>query len=987
MLKRVAPLLVLWAGCAGGEGRPDAIAASDARADAAAPDASAADANPADVGEDAGSPIDAGSSEDAGFIAEDAGTQPFAHCRFSGPAPAFAIREGERVRIPLSGADLLIDPREGAARLSYVAPGAQAPARSWAVIATPRAASSYAGADGDELLLCTAEYAIRASAAGRLRISDPSGAVLLSDPEGGGWPKTASTARVLRHTPPEERFYGFGEKTGGLDKRGRLLRFWNTDAYDPAFGGFPQDQDPLYLSIPFFVGLRGPVAYGLLTDTPRRMSIDLAQATPERYRIEAEGGVIDQYLLLGPAIADVVRRYAALTGKAELPPRWALGYHQSRWGYSPAARLRELAAEFRSRHIGADALWLDIQHQDGFRSFTFDPATFPDPNGLISDLRAHQFQTVVIADPGIKVDPSWALYRDGLAAGHFLRESNGQPYVGQVWPGDSVFIDFSRPAGRAFWGDQVRGLYDRGVRGVWLDVNEPTTFPEAGGGSSVPNELVVEGDGIPTTMAELHNVYGLLEAKATQEAIWAHPSAVRPFILSRAGYAGIQRHAAVWTGDAPSTWWSLRQVLPMLLGLSLSGVPFVGSDVGGYSGHASPELFARWFQVGAASPFFRGHVTNGVPDQEPWAFGPEVEVISRELIEDRSRLLPYWYSLFAASSSTGAPLLRPLVYEFQADPGSATIDDQAMIGPYVMIAPVLSEGAAERTIYLPPGRWYEARSGAIWDGPQTLVTAVTLAARPSFIREGAILPLGPVSETAQTEPAGPRSFELYPSDTPSRFQLYEDRGEGQGYRQGEHRTVDYRLEPRPGRVRFRAARSGGTMPAPSRALELRIRRADHGATELRLDGVVLEMRASVGELGAEGWTYDADDRAIVVRFSDRDAFVLEIDYDRSIQDLRPPVPVRFRVSVPAATPPGDLVHVAHSSNGWQQHVPLSRVDATTFEGSILLPRGEWFFYKYTRGDWSTVEKWPGCVEATNRYAQARATQLSDQVFDWSDLCQ
>ncbi|HLL24065.1 MAG TPA: glycoside hydrolase family 31 protein, partial [Kofleriaceae bacterium] len=512
------------------------------------------------------------------------------------------------------------------------------------------------------------------------------------------------------------------------DKRGRAWTFWNTDAYDPAIGGWKPDQDPLYQSIPFGVHFANGVAHGVFTDETRRMVIELGE---QRDTITATGArSLEQYVIAGPRIADVVDRYTQLTGRPALPPRWALGFHQSRWGYPDGATLEAVAARFRREQIPVDAIWLDIQHMRGFRSFTVDEERFP--AATFARLRAQGLRVIAIEDPGIKIDPAWDVYRRGVDGGHFLA------FEGKAWPGLSQWPDFSRPETRAWWGDLVRETTARGLDGIWLDVNEPTTFPEGGGGTTIDDTVPVAGDGQPTTMAALHNVYALLQAQATYEALLSRGE--RPFVLSRAGYAGIQRYAAVWTGDAPSTWSALQQTLPMLLGLGLSGVPIVGSDIGGYSGHATPELYARWLALGSISPFARAHVTNEVPGQEPWMFGDEVTDLSRARLADRYWLLPYLYSLADEAARTGAPILRPLVWEFPGDPATYDLADQAMIGSSILVAPVVEPGATSRRVYLPAGRWYEVHSGAFVDGPQTIDVATTLAALPMFVRAGGIVP-------------------------------------------------------------------------------------------------------------------------------------------------------------------------------------------------------------------------------------------------------
>jgi alpha-glucosidase len=894
--------------------------------------------------------------------------------------------QGEKVTLHVGVLDA------GIIRLRYQEPGSALSTRpSYAVVAQSAAPPAPRfGSTADTVLICTDELLVEVNRKTcALRVTQADGAVIVEDPAEGAYLHLEATGErgLRRKAEGDEHFYGFGEKTGALDRRGRSLTFWNTDAYQSAFGGYPPDADPLYQSIPFFVGLRGHTAYGLFLDSTFRLSVDVAKQDPSAVTMLAQGGEIDQYLMAGPTMSTVLERYTRLTGRMPLPPRWSLGYHQSRWGYAPDSAVLQIAQELRSRHIPADGLWLDIQHMDGFRSFTWDPLTFPDPAGLMGQLDALGFKAVAIVDPGIKVDPGWDVYDTGLAKGYFLAQG-GSPYVGKVWPGEAVFPDFSAPEVRAFWGSLVPRTLGPGVSGLWIDMNEPSNFTGEPGGT-VPDSLVAQGDGVAGTMAELHNVYALGEARATFEGMKAAAPDKRPFILTRAGYAGIQRYAAVWTGDAPSSWGTLQTTLPMLLGMGLSGLPFVGSDVGGYSGGPSPELFARWMQLGAFSPFFRDHVATGTPDQEPWQLGFEVEDISRNAIGARYELLPYLYSLFHEAASTGAPILRPLVYEFQDDEATHTLSDEAMLGPFLLEAPVISEGASTRTVYLPPGRWFEYSSGAAFEGGQSIETKLTLAASPTYVREGAIVPRAPLSIWTGEKPKANLLLDLYPAEQASSFTLYEDDGQSLAHEQGASSEIVYGLQRgEAGATLTASARKGSYLP-PSRALIVRVRRVDHGVTAVRLDGKALSPAASYEALtgGASGYWYDERDLSLVVAFPDRDGFTLAMDYDPALVAPSPPVLMSFVVKLPPGTPQGTPVHIATSSSGWVQQ-PLSwGPGADSASGLVSVPRGQWVEYKYTRGGWSTVEKYPGCVEAKNRYALGAAhPDKQDTVWAWADLC-
>jgi alpha-glucosidase len=857
-----------------------------------------------------------------------------------GELPAFASGDGATLRASCGVEVTAL--ADGVIRLRY-----GIAARSWVIGGVaPDLDASIGGSDG-AAALCTAQMTLTIDSACRVRATLADGTVVVDNLA----VSIGGDGARLDRAATAEHVYGLGERTGGLDRRGRAWTFWNTDAYDPAYGGWKPGQDPMYQSIPLEIRTTGATAVGVFTDSTRQMTIDLGD--PESVTIAGARG-IDQYVIAGPRMADVVRRYTGLVGRPAMPPRWALGFHQSRWGYNDAATVEAIADEYRALAIPADAIWLDIQHLRGFRTFTWDPQGFPDPQGLVARLAAKGFRVVTIEDPGIKIDPGWDVYDTGSAGGHFLRRADGSEYSGVVWPGPAAFPDFSRGATRDWWGAQVDGLAQTGVAGVWLDVNEPTTFPESGG-ATVPDELVVDGDGEPTTMAELHNVYAMLEARATFDALAARGE--RPFVLSRAGYAGIQRYAAVWTGDTPSTWDGLAQTLPMMLGLGISGVPFVGSDIGGYSGHASPELYARWIALGSISPFARAHVTNGVPGQEPWMFGDEVTDLSRARLADRYRLLPYLYSLFDDAAHTGAPPLRPLVWEFPDDPAVRELADEAMLGPFVLAAPVVTPGATSRQVYLPAGRWYELHSGAIFDGPTTITASLELAALPLYVRTGAILP--------STGDAGELVLDVYP-DAASSFSIYEDDG---GSLAGPSARTLVSLAATPDGAQISLARTGDHAP-PARNVVIRVHRVDGAVTGV--DGA--------------SFIYDADDRAIVATVADAPALELAFHYDAAIADPRPPVAVTFEVHVPTDTPMSSPITVATSANAWT-HVPLTWVAPGIARGSLAAPRGEWLEYKFGRGGWDTVEKAAGCVELPNRYrfGAAHLPQI-DTVATWRDRC-
>lgn len=592
---------------------------------------------------------------------------------------------------------------------------------------------------------------------------------------------------------PGEAVYGLGEKIGGLDRRGRRWVFWNTDVTPHL-----PDTDPLYVSIPFWMSLRpeagGTTASGWFLLAPGRSAVDAGAAAPDRLAATVDGGALDLFVMAGPAPAEVVRRFTALTGRMPLPPLWAVGHHHSRWGHESAADLLDCAREFRRRGIPCDVLYLDIDHMDGFRVFTWDPGRFPDPEGLARELEAAGFRLVTIVDPGVKADPGYDLYREGLAGGHFVLLPDGRPFHGDVWPGRCAFPDFLRPETREWWGEWIRRHAARGVAGVWNDMNEPAVFGPDGTGTFPPDVGHRVGAGRTVRHAEVHNLYGQLMARAAAEALdgWAPRGGeaapgLRSFVLTRSGFAGVQRYAAVWTGDNTSSWEHLGWMIPMLAGLGLSGVPFVGADVGGFAGDVDGELFARWVQAAALTPLFRNHSAVNTRRQEPWTFGPEVEAVARRAISLRYRLLPYLYGAFEEASRTGAPVMRPLVYEFPADPEARAVADQYLVGRDLLVAPVLEPGAGRRRVYLPEGKWLCLPAGPHLAGPGRVEVSAPLSELPLFGRAGAVLPLWPVAPSVAQVDRSVLELEVVghmgPPEAAVR-ELYEDDGATVAYRRG-----------------------------------------------------------------------------------------------------------------------------------------------------------------------------------------------------------
>jgi alpha-glucosidase len=669
-----------------------------------------------------------------------------------------------------------------------------------------------------------------------------------------------SCALLRWRVSPDAHFYGLGERAAPLDLRGRVYVNWNTDprTYDPG-------DDPLYLCVPFLIVLPpdGRHAWGLLLENSARSRSDLGQTDPEMLCAEVEvyscphpyppaplplsrsagegegeaagggggGGEVSYSLFYAPTVAGLLERFTEVTGRHPLFPRWALGYHQCRWSYYPEERVRRLARDFRETYrVPCDGIHLDIHYMDGYRVFTWDRRRFPDPKRLMADLHGQGFKVVTIIDPGVKADRKYRVFQDGLARGMFCRYPDGRVFIGPVWPGNCAFPDFTDPRVREWWGDLHRDLVEAGVDGIWDDMNEPALFGEDD--ATIPGPVRHDLDGAGGDHRVAHNLYGLNMARATAEGLARLAPDRRPFVITRSGWTGIQRYAAHWTADNRSDWASLRQTLPMVLNLGLSGIAFTGSDIGGFEGFATGELFTRWLQMSVFFPFCRAHTYLFSPDQEPWSWGEPYLSINREFIRLRYRLLPYLYTALWQCTQTGAPIVRPLLWAFQDDPTTHTLDDEFLCGDALVVAPVLEEGATRRQVYLPAGLWYDFWTDERHEGPTWLEVEAPLERIPVFVRAGAVVPTGPEMDYVGQRPTDPLTLHLYlPAEGQEGVSfLYEDDGETLAYRQGEYRlhrfvlrgdgrqvdltwTVEGAFDPGPRRVEALVHRGGGREPA------------------------------------------------------------------------------------------------------------------------------------------------------------------------------
>ncbi len=616
----------------------------------------------------------------------------------------------------------------------------------------------------------------------------------------------------------DEHFYGFGERTGLLDKLSKVQTNWTYDALD-----YDVLTDNMYQAIPFFMALRPGVGYGLFFNTTFWSQFDIGAQQPGVWRMETQGSELDYYIIYGPEPAKILSTYTQLTGRMPLPPRWSLGYHQCRWSYESQDIVRQLAHEFRQRRIPCDVIHLDIDYMNGYRVFTWSPKRFADPKQLLHDLMQDGFKAVTIVDPGVKYEPEadYEVFDEGLKNDYFVRKTDGGLFHGYVWPDKAVFPDFLRPEVRDWWGSLHKSLTDIGIAGIWNDMNEPALddrpFGDPGNKIAFPLDASQGPKEEGATHAEVHNLYGLTMAQAAYQGLEKLRPTERSFVLTRSGYAGIQRWSAVWTGDNQSLWEHLEMSLPMLCNLGLSGVAFVGADIGGFAGNATAELFARWMQVGMLYPLMRGHSALTTAQHEPWVFGDRVEKICREYIELRYRLLPYLYTLFWEAATTGAPIVRPLLYHFPNDPQTFTLSDQVMLGSSLLAAPIYRPGVEHRAVYLPEGRWYDWWSGEVIDGPTHILVHAPLERMPLYVRAGSIIPMAPVMQYVDERPLDQLTLRIWKGT--GEWTLYEDDGHTFEYKTGASCTTTYRVrtEGQQTLVEIKA-REGGFSPAAREAI-------------------------------------------------------------------------------------------------------------------------------------------------------------------------
>ncbi|WP_296699718.1 glycoside hydrolase family 31 protein [Algoriphagus sp.] len=593
------------------------------------------------------------------------------------------------------------------------------------------------------------------------------------DTFGTSW--IGSEVTCYKQVQKNEKFIGLGEKTGNLNRSGKTYVNWNTDYF-----GYGVEDDPLYMSFPFYIGVHDQGAYGIYFDNTHKSIFNFGASTDRFMYFSAEDGDMDYYFIHESSVSEIISTYTSLTGRMKMPPKWALGFQQCRYSYYPDKEVVSLANTFRDKNIPADVIYLDIHHMEKYKVFTFDGVNFPDPKSMISKLKQLGFRVVVILDPGIKKEEGYIPYDESQQNGLFVKYPDGQNYIAQVWPGWCGFPDFTKPETRKWWAEKMEFYTEAGVDGFWTDMNEPASW-----GQFTPNLIEFDMDGSPSSHRKSRNIYGMQMARATQEGSILQNPKERPFVLTRSGFAGIQRYAAAWTGDNQASDEHMLAGIRLVNSLGLTGVSFAGYDVGGFAGEASKGLFARWMSIGAFAPFFRAHSMINSKDAEPWAFGEEVEEISRNYINLRYQLIPTIYCKFKESSESGLPLSASLAIDYSNDPKiyQSAFQNEYIFCDTFLIAPVESHKEITK-VYLPQGNWYYLYSDKFFNGNQIIFQDCPLSYLPVYVKAGSIFTMQSEGSNTGQKNDGILRVHLY-AGADGKFNHYEDDGLSWDFKNGE----------------------------------------------------------------------------------------------------------------------------------------------------------------------------------------------------------
>ncbi|MEM6687081.1 MAG: glycoside hydrolase family 31 protein [Bacteroidota bacterium] len=631
----------------------------------------------------------------------------------------------------------------------------------------------------------------------RVKLYDVKDNTLINEDElGFHWEESyeygGNIVKMSKTVNERESYFGLGDKPEHLNLKGKRFQNWVTDSY--AYG---RHTDPIYKAIPFYTGLHHGKSYGIFFDNTFRSYFDFAHERRNVTSFWAQGGEMNYYFFYGPKMQDVVESYTDLTGKPhQLPPLWALGYHQCKWSYYPESEVKAITKKFRDLKIPCDAIYLDIDYMDGFRCFTWNKEYFPDPKRMVKELEEDGFKTVAIIDPGIKIDKDYSVFKEALDKDYFCKRADGPYMKGKVWPGECYFPDFTRQEVRDWWSGLFKELIEEvGIKGVWNDMNEPAVMEVPN--KTFPDDVRHDYDGNPCSHRKAHNVYGMQMARATYQGLKKFRYPKRPFVITRSAYSGTQRYTSTWTGDNVATWEHLWIANVQAQRMAMSGFSFVGSDIGGFAEQPQGELFTRWIQLGIFHPFCRVHSSGDHGDQEPWAFDEDVTDVVRKFVELRYQLLPYLYTAFWNLVDHGTPLLKSLVMFDQEDNQTHYRTDEFIFGDDILVCPIQEPNSKGRRMYIPRGQWYNYWTDELVEGGKEKWVDAEIDSMPIFVKAGAVIPKYPVQQYVGEKEIREVTLDIYYKQGKERSQLFDDAHDGYDYTKGRYSLRTFKVTGKP----------------------------------------------------------------------------------------------------------------------------------------------------------------------------------------------
>lgn len=682
---------------------------------------------------------------------------------------------------------------------------------------------------------------------------NPEGVVLNEDVAGSCFGTTfiGDKVSVYKTMQEGERFVGVGEALGPLDKAGTGITLNNTDTYkygDPRLS--------MYVSVPFYIGLHHGEQYGIFYNNSYRSFLNFGLSTPGITSMNMDGGEADYFFMYDRSVGKIIEHYTSLTGRIQLPPLWGIGYHQSRCSYYPQEKVEWIAATFRQKKIPLDCIVLDADYQQGYQPFRVNKQRFPDMPALAASLAKQNIELTASVYPGVAIDSTYHSYVDGLEKNVFVRYANERLFNTEIAPVKCYIPDYTRPSARAWWKEKMKWLPENGIHGYWNDMNEPAL-----GGSYLPDNLLFDFDGRKANALEAKNVYGFQMARSSYEAALQNSPARRPFILTRSGFAGVQRYSAVWSGDNTASDEGLMSSVLLNNQMGLSGIAFCGHDIGGFIGDGSKDLYKRWIEVGVFSPFCRNHKGCGGVAGEPWAYDDEAEAISKAFIGFRYRLMPYLYSSFYEAAKTGMPIARSLCINYPHDDKvyDNSYQQQFLFGSSLLIAPVTST-ERNKKVYLPAGEWFDIYSDELHKGPNEMIAETPIYQLPVFAKASSVIPMQSLVQSAKEKPSDTMDLHIFYGKDESNYTLYEDEGDGFGYKEGRYSLRQIQFLPAAKQVTFQ--KQEGNRASTFKKIRLILHGFDKSIAQIKVQGVAVQLSAMnngtmLNPLSALADVYDA----------------------------------------------------------------------------------------------------------------------------------